>query len=135
MLALIGSFLLKLLGSGIITPILAAIQNGQNAARDEAVAKIGADQTVDVAALQAQIQANLVAAQIAGKFPWIVWMTWFPFAAHLWAVAFVTIFGVHTVIPAFPPTFEGWEGIVLLAPFVHHPITLAAKAFAARAPR
>ena len=135
MLALIGSFLLKLFGSGIITPIIAAIQNGQNAARDEAVAKIGADQTVDVATLQTEVQANLVAAQIAGKFPWTVTLTWFPFAVHLWAVTFVTVFGVHVVVPALPETFQGWEGIVLLAPFVHHPLTLAAKAFAARATR
>lgn len=127
--------ILNAFGGALLKPILSWLQAKNDAARDIAVAQIGADKEQAVALLQAQIQANVQAAAMAAKFPWVVILTWLPFALHLWAVAIVTILKAPIEVPAFPAVFQQWEGIILLAPFVQHPVMTVANAVSARLKR
>ena len=133
----IGSGLVSAFGNSVLAPILATVQNGQNANRD-----------VAVSTLSAEVAANNARAIIAPSFKALIYMTALPAIVH-WAaiiadsLPWVPTFGAywlptlaeHTVgswrVGALPPAYQTIEGTILVAFFVSSPLTTLAKAGAA----
>lgn len=103
MLALVGSFLLKLLGNGILTPILAHLDQKAAANRDIAVAGISADERRDIALVQGQIEANKLKAGDRDRAWPLIWLITLPPAIHSGALYFdswswwLPVIGQHAV--------------------------------------
>jgi hypothetical protein len=140
MLAVIGSFLVKLLGNGILTPILSYLQQKDTTQRDIAVAQIGADQQRDQSLIQGQIEANKLKEVSQAAYPWIVYLIAFPPAIHAAAIYFDSLpfwtpFGAHIVgawgVPKPPAPYDDYQGKILLSFFVVAPVVQAVRAGAA----
>jgi hypothetical protein len=103
MLALIGSFLVKLLGNGILQPILAHLDQKAAAQRDITVAGIGADQQRDLALVQGQIEANKLKALDRDRTWLLMWIIALPPAIHSGALYLdsfawsLPLYGTHAV--------------------------------------
>lgn len=144
MLGMIGGFLVKLLGNGILAPILSYLQQKDTSARDIAVAQIGADQQRDQALVQGQIDANHLRAAAQPEFRWLVYLIAVPPALqaagiYLDSLPFWTPWGAHVVgawgVPKPPPPYDDWQGKILLSFFVVAPVVQAIRTGAAAVAR
>ena len=144
MLALIGSFLVKLLGSGIAEPVLAYFKQKDTSTRDIAVAGIDADRQRDLAALQGVVEANKLKAASQAAYPWIVYLIAVPTALHAAAVyfdsmPFWTPWGAHVVgawgVPSPPGIYAEMQKSILLSFFVVAPVVQAIRTGAAAVAR
>lgn len=140
MIALIGSFLVKLLGNGILTPILAHLDQKAAANRDITVAGIGADERRDLALVQGQIDANKLKGASQAAYPWIVYMIAVPPAIHAAAVYFDSLpfwtpMGAHVVgawgVPSPPGIYAAMQQNILLSFFIVAPVVQAIRTGAA----
>jgi hypothetical protein len=140
MLALIGGFLVKLLGSGIAAPVLEYFKQRDTSARDIAVGGIDADKQRDLATLQAAVDANRLKAASQAAFPWIVYLIAVPPAIHSAGVYFDSLpfwtpFGAHVVgawgVPAPPGIYATMQQNILLSFFVVAPVVQAIRTGAA----
>jgi len=140
MLALLGGFLVKLLGSGIATPVLEYFKQRDASGRDIAVAGIDADRQRDLATLQGVVEANKLKVASQAAYPWIVYLIAVPPALHsagifLDSLPFWTPFGAHVVgawgVPKPPPPYDEWQGNILLSFFVVAPVVQAIRTGAA----
>lgn len=136
MLALIGSFLVKLLGNSILTPILSYLQTKDTTQRDIAVAQIGSDQQRDQALVQGQIEANRLKATAQPEFRFLVYLIALPPALHAGAVfldslPFWTPTGAHVVgawgVPSPPGDYAAFQMEILKSFFIVAPALAAAK--------
>ena len=137
MLALIGGFLVKLLGNGILTPILSYLQQKDVTQRDIAVAQIGAEQQRNQALVQAQIDANRYRGAQQTTFWPLVYLIALPPAIHAGAVYFdsmplwLPFLGQHVVGSwgvALPPgDYAKMQTDVLTSFFYVAPAIAAAK--------
>lgn len=137
MLALIGSFLVKLLGSGIAAPVLEYFKQRDASGRDITVAGIDADRQRDLSTLQAAVEANKLKAASQAAYPWIVYMIAVPPAIHAAAVYFDSLpfwtpWGAHVVgawgVPTPPGIYGSMQQNILLSFFVVAPVVQAIRA-------
>lgn len=144
MLALLGGFLVKLLGSGIAEPVLAYFKQKDTSARDIAVAGIDADRQRDLAALQGVVEANKLKAASQAAYPWIVYLIAVPPALHAAGIYFDSLpfwtpWGAHVVgawgVPKPPAPYDDWQGKILLSFFVVAPVVQAIRTGAAAVAR
>ncbi|GAA0236193.1 hypothetical protein LNAOJCKE_0964 [Methylorubrum aminovorans] len=144
MLALLGRFLVKLLGSGIAEPVLAYFRQRDASGRDIAVAGIEADKQRDLATLQSVVEANKLKVASQAAYPWIVYLIAIPPALHaagvyLDSLPFWTPWGSHVIgswgVPAPPPPYDDWQGKILLSFFVVAPVVQAIRTGAAAVAR
>lgn len=136
MLGIIGGFLVKLLGNGILAPILSYLQQKDTTQRDIAVAQIGADQQRDQALVQGQIDANHLRAAAQPEFRLLVYLIALPPAVHaagvyLDSLPFWTPWGAHVVgawgVPAPPGIYGEMQKQILLSFFIVAPTVQAIK--------
>ncbi len=136
MLGMIGGFLVKLLGNGILAPILSYLQQKDTTQRDIAVAQIGADQQRDQALVQGQIDANHLRAAAQPDFRWLIYLIAVPPALqaagiYLDSLPFWTPWGAHVVgawgVPKPPAPYDEWQGKILLSFFIVAPTVQAIK--------
>lgn len=114
MLALIGSFLVKLLGSGIVAPVLQYLNKRQ----DAAVLVNGQNVTGDVTVAQAQAAAYIEERKVIAQeraeqhlSPWTAWMIPTAFAVCL------IHFGSIVFVSTFPKAADGWVVLALPTPY------------------
>ena len=140
MLGMIGGFLVKLLGNGILAPILSYLQQKDTTQRDIAVAQIGADQQRDQALVQGQIETNRLRAAAQPEFRLLVYLIALPPALHAAAVyfdsmPFWTPFGSHVVgawgVPSPPGDYAAMQTDILKSFFIVAPTIAAAKVIGA----
>ncbi len=121
MLALLGSFLVKLLGSGIVAPVLeyfkqksadGVVANGQNVAGDVTVAQ---------AQLTAYVEERkLIAQERAAQHlsPWTAWMIPTAFGLcmiHFGAIVLDSTFLFHWQVAKLPPPYDQMEWSIVMA--------------------
>ncbi|MCE4223382.1 hypothetical protein HCU64_06430 [Methylobacterium sp. C25] len=140
MLALLGGFLVKLLGSGIAEPVLAYFKQRDASGRDIVIAGVTSEKEQNLATLQAAVEANKLKAASQAAYPWIVYLIAVPPALHaagiyLDSLPFWTPFGSHVVgawgVPKPPAPYDDWQGKILLSFFVVAPVVQAVRAGAA----
>ncbi len=140
MLGLIGGFLVKLLGNGILAPVLDYLRQKGTTQRDITVAQIGADERRDAALVQGQIEANKLRAAAQPEFRFLIYAIAIGPLLHFTAVfldstPFWTPWGAHVVgswqVPQVPEPYATYEGQILLSFFIVAPVTQAIKAGAA----
>lgn len=137
MLALLGGFLVKLLGSGIAEPVLAYFKQRDASGRDIAVAGIEADKQRDLATLQGVVDANRYRVAQQTTFWPLVYIIALPPAIHAGAVYFdsmpiwLPFLGQHVVGSwgvALPPgDYAKMQTDVLTSFFYVAPAIAAAK--------
>lgn len=140
MLALIGSFLVKLLGSGIVEPVLSYLKQKDTTQRDIAVAQTGADRDRDIALVQASVEANRLRAAAQPDFRFLIYAiaagpTLHFASVFLDSVPFWTPWGAHVVgswgVPKLPEPYSTYQGQMLMSFFVVTPVAAAAKTIGA----
>jgi hypothetical protein len=119
MLALIGSFLIKLLGSGIVTPVLEYFKQKSS----DAVTVNGQNVTGDVSITQAQLTAyveerKVIAAERAKieESLWTAWMipTAFGFALfHFAMIVLDSVFRFGWGIAKLPPPYDQLQWTII----------------------
>lgn len=136
MLALLGGFLVKLLGSGIAAPVLEYFKQRDASGRDIAVAGIDADRQRDLATLQGVVEANKLKAAAQPEFRFLIWLIALPPAAQAAAVyldsfPWWTPWGAHVVgswgVPVPPAPFDAYQREILLSFFIVAPTVQAIK--------
>ena len=116
----------------ILKPVLSWLQNKDNAARDIALAKIGADKEQVVSLVNAEIQANANRVAMSHDFKPLVYLIALPYAIHSGAVMLDSTFKFCSCIPVAPGPFIDYEREILLSFFVMSTASLFAKAIAFR---
>ncbi|KQS85749.1 hypothetical protein ASG32_17820 [Methylobacterium sp. Leaf361] len=121
LLTLIGGFLVKLLGSGIVAPVLAylnkrsdngVLTNGQNVAGDVTVAQ---------AQLTAYVEERKVAAQERAAqhlSPWTAWMIPTAFGLcmiHFGAIVLDSTFRFNWQVAKLPAPYDAMEWSIVMA--------------------
>jgi hypothetical protein len=120
-LTLIGGFLVKLLGSGIVAPVLAYLSKRS----DNGVLTNGQNVTGDVTVAQAQLTAyveerKVVAQERAEQHlsPWTAWMIPTAFGLcmiHFGAVVLDSTFIFHWQVAKLPPPYDKMEWSIVMA--------------------
>ncbi|BAQ43959.1 hypothetical protein [Methylobacterium aquaticum] len=120
-LGTIGGGLIKVFGSSVLGPILATLQNGQNAQRDVAVQVV-----------QAELAANQAKAAIAPAFKGLIYGIGIPPTVHFGAICLSATFDLGWPVKDLPAAYVPIEATILTAFFVSSPLTTLARAGAAR---
>lgn len=128
MWSMLGGLIVRVLGSGIVGPVLAHLDK-----------RTDADLERYKTAMAAELEANRQRAVMAGSFRPLVYAIALPFIVHLWAVAIDTVPWFGRVgswgVPPLPEPFQSWEAAILTSFFVLSPVASVAKGIAARLAR